>query len=344
MYFFITFLRAISAIIITNSHYTEVYPEQWNLLASGGLLGDVLFFAISGYCLTNVKLSFPKWMLKRITRIYPAVILITLVYCLLGFYMFPKQFDYWVMIQDGAVSVNWEAFSYLGKFLLNHFIYPTRYHFVASIIVLYIPFYFIMKIKVLSDRLPAVILGCFGLQLFVYIFFFDKSTYGIDNVYDNMIRFLFFISMLIGAYVRKNQDKFLNRSKAINYVLTGLLLVLYFFSKLFFTKYEQFAYLQILNQVILLALLYFMFVTFAGMENRLEKLPEKLKQVTAFLSTMTLEIYLVQVVIIKQFSKILTFPLNWLVITATIILAAALLHFVSKKIIAVIEKPLKLKQ
>ena len=45
IYLFIILIRAIAAITITNAHYTGVYPTD--LIANGGLLGDVLFFAVS---------------------------------------------------------------------------------------------------------------------------------------------------------------------------------------------------------------------------------------------------------------------------------------------------------
>ena len=53
MIFFITFLRALAACIITNAHYTGIYPTD--MIANGGLIGDVLFFSVSGFCLYNVK-------------------------------------------------------------------------------------------------------------------------------------------------------------------------------------------------------------------------------------------------------------------------------------------------
>ena len=52
---FIVVLRALSAMIITNAHYTHVYPME--IFANGGLLGDVLFFSISGFCLAHINTS-----------------------------------------------------------------------------------------------------------------------------------------------------------------------------------------------------------------------------------------------------------------------------------------------
>jgi len=88
MVFFIVVLRALSACLITNAHYTGIYPTD--LIANGGLIGDILFFAISGYCLFNVKKSFPSWYGKRLYRIYPPVILITAIYFLIGSYSFAR--------------------------------------------------------------------------------------------------------------------------------------------------------------------------------------------------------------------------------------------------------------
>ena len=58
MVLYITLLRALSAMIITNAHYTGIYPTD--LIANGGLLGDVIFFAVSGFCLANIRLNFGR--------------------------------------------------------------------------------------------------------------------------------------------------------------------------------------------------------------------------------------------------------------------------------------------
>lgn len=93
MVLFITVLRALAACLITNAHYTGVYPTD--LIANGGLLGDVLFFAISGYCLFNVKKSFPAWYGKRLVRVYPPVLIATAIYFLIGSYTFAENNLLW---------------------------------------------------------------------------------------------------------------------------------------------------------------------------------------------------------------------------------------------------------
>lgn len=319
MVFFITFIRALAAMIITNSHYTGVYPTD--IIANGGLLGNVLFFAVSGYCLTNVKDSFGKWYFKRITRIYPVVIIITIFNIVLGL----LRFD-----------------SVLGFAKL--FIYPTNYHFIASILVLYIPFYLVMKVDFLKKRLPIVILGVFVLQLIVYLFLFDRSNYHIDVVFEPFIRFLYFIAMLIGAHVKQNDSKYRNNNKILNFILTFVFAVIYFASKMFFVKYSADAFVcqfQIVNQIVLIVLLYFIFVTVAGIDEKLEKLPKWIKGIIAFISGLTLEIYLVQDIVIL-YLNIGPFPVNWIILTSSIVVSAFVLNFISKKTILLLDKSINL--
>ena len=306
MIFFIVVLRALAACLITNSHYTGIYPTD--IIANGGLLGDVIFFAVSGYCLLNVKKDFPTWYGKRLWRVYLPVLLITAVYFLIGQYKFGEDGFLW-----------W-------------FVYPTNYHFVASIVLLYIPFYFIGRYDFFKNRIP-LIAGVVGVvYLVVYVFFYDKSYYHIDTVREWMIRFLFFESMLLGGYFRHNDDKFRNKFHWALPIITGTLFVVYFASKLLFSKYVKLAPLQIINQFIIFALLFFVFWLFASLDKKLEKLPKPIKVCFEYLSKITLEIYIVQYVLISVLKPYFTFPINWVVITASILLAATALHYVCKLI------------
>ena len=306
MIFFIVVLRALATCLITNSHYIGVYPTD--IIANGGLLGDVIFFAVSGYCLLNVKKNFPTWYGKRLWRVYLPVLVITTVYFMLGKYTFASDNFVW-----------W-------------FIYPTNYHFVASIVLLYVPFYFVGKYEVLKKRilLIATIVGI--AYLIVYIFAYDKSYYHIDTVREWMIRFLFFESMLLGGYFKYNDEKFRNKFHWRLPLITAVLFVGYFTSKMLFSKYTKLTQLQIVNQFIIFALLFFVFWLFASIDGKLEKLPKVIKIGCKYLASITLEIYLVQQVIINSLVPYFTFPINWIVITASILVSATALHYVCKLI------------
>ena len=315
MVFFITFLRALAACLITNAHYVGIYPTD--LIANGGLIGDVLFFAVSGYCLYNVKLPFHRWYGKRLYRIYPPVLIMTLVYLLLGAYSLADH-----------NAVRW-------------FVYPTYYHFVASIIVLYIPFFFCMKIAWIKDHLLAVMGTVAVVYVLVYLTIYDKSYYHIDTVREPMIRFLFMESMLLGAWFRQNDGKIRNKFKVWYPFATLGMFLIYFASKLLFSRMESLSRLQILNQVAIFALLVLLFITFAGLDSKLEKLPGWIKKVVGFISSITLEIYLVQYVLIDVLRPIGHFPINWMVLTIAIIAAAFVLHKVCELIYAGADKLIK---
>lgn len=315
MVFFITFLRALAACLITNAHYVGIYPTD--LIANGGLIGDVLFFAVSGYCLYNVKLPFHMWYGKRLYRIYPPVLIMTLVYLLLGAYSLADHNAVW-----------W-------------FVYPTYYHFVASIIVLYIPFFFCMKIDWIKDHLLAVMGTVAVVYVLVYLTIYDKSYYHIDTVREPMIRFLFMESMLLGAWFRQNDGKIRNKFKVWYPFATLGMFLIYFASKLLFSRRESLSRLQILNQVAIFALLVLLFITFSGLDSKLEKLPGWIKKVVGFISSITLEIYLVQYVLIDVLRPIGHFPINWMVLTIAIIAAAFVLHKVCELIYAGADKLIK---
>ena len=300
---FIIVLRALATCLITNSHYVGIYPTD--LIANGGLLGDVLFFAISGYCLYHVKGNFVSWYGKRIWRVYPPVIIITLIYLIIGAY-------------------SWEQFSIFGWF-----VYPTYYHFVASIILLYIPFYFIMKYEVLRKRIPMIMCAIAIVSLIVYVIAYDKSYYHIDKVREPMIRFLFMESMLLGAYFRQHDDKMRKQSKPWLPWVVSACLVGYFASKLIFSKIDRLSEWQMINWATIFVLLYFLFRYVCSKDALLEKMPPVIMKICGLLANMTLEIYCVQYVLRDWVREHLTFPISWFVLTIAILVAAYLLKLIS---------------
>lgn len=322
MIFFVTFLRTMAACFITNAHYEGIYPTD--LIANGGLIGDVLFFAVSGFCLYNVKFDlsvrgFSRWYAKRIWRIYPPVIIMTVIFMLLGAYELSAEHG-----------------------IIWWFIYPTYYHFVASIIVLYIPLFFIVKIPAFNKRLTLIMIGIAVAWFAVYCIAYDHSYYHIDKVREPMIRFLFMESMLLGAWFRQNDEKLRNKFSWIYPVGAFIAFIAYFASKLLFVHKANLSSFQFLNQIAIFLFLYLFFRTFCGLDSLLESLHTRVKKTIQLISDMTLEIYLVQYVIIAWIRDLgLVFPLNWFVLTTSILLAAFALHKVWGTMSGFIDNKLK---
>lgn len=300
MIFFITVLKALATCLITNAHFTGVYPSD--LIANGGLIGDILFFAISGYCLYNIKDNFIKWYWRRVYRVYIPVIMGTFIFLMIGVYTLTDHTMVW-----------W-------------YIYPTYYHFVASIIVLYIPYYFIIRNDFLKNHLKELCICIAVLGFAIYCLFYDNTYYHIDTVREPMIRFLFMESMLLGAYFKQNDALYRNNILKSHMVGAISFFVLYFVSKLLFSKYPVIAQFQIINQLLIFILLYFLFIVFCGLDGKLSSMPNKLKNIIRFLSNLTLEIYIVQYAIIDVIRPLFGFPINWIMLVVMIVFSAWLLN------------------
>ena len=306
---FIVVLRALSAMIITNAHYTHVYPME--IFANGGLLGDVLFFSISGFCLAHINTSFGSWFKRRSIRVYTPTLIATIIFVMIGAYPVPS-------VWDG----------------LKIFIWPTNYHFVGSIILLYIPFYFICsKVELTTSYFIKTSLVLFMIQSFLYLVVYDRSFYHIDNVREPMIEFLFIQSMLLGAYYRKVTEGESLKNSIVVISGGGLLMISYFISKVAFSKIASISEWQILNQVILFFLLWFIFRIFYSMETSLKKMPVFFEKLFKYLADRTLEIYLVQYVIIPKTDSLVQWPFNWFIVTGTILVTAHVLHWMSQKLL-----------
>ena len=312
IFLFVILIRALAAITITNAHYTGVYPSD--LIANGGLLGDVLFFSVSGFCLASTSGGFGQWYLKRFLRIYIPTWVITIFYLGIGAY----------------------TISNFGRVFYT-FLWPTHWHFIASIILLYIPLFYVSKyIEFNHKNYWLIAISLFIVQLIVYLCFYDYSYYHIDTVREPMIEFIFFQSMLLGLYYRwrcEHNDEINNR---ISYkeVLSGIfMLILYFLSKMLFISLPGAAPFQIVNQIILWGSLYVLFDILMKLEKQLVKISDGLFwRCVSFVSERTLEIYLVQYVIIAN-CKYGTFPLNWFILTITILVLSSILHIISQRII-----------
>lgn len=93
----IDILKFLAVFLIINSHMDALYVK-YEMLATGGAIGDVLFLFASGYTLllSKRKLSFANWYKRRINRIYPSVFVCVLVGALL------KHLDSLSLLQFGG--------------------------------------------------------------------------------------------------------------------------------------------------------------------------------------------------------------------------------------------------
>lgn len=312
MFQFVYWLKTFAAIFITNSHYADIWPVS--SLAIGGHLGNCIYFFVSGFCLYNIKESFPKWYAKRIIRIYPALWIVATVDFIVG--------------RNSADNL---------MALIHCYIYPTWYHFIGSIMFLYIIFYVIRFVcnKLKFDIRWFMLIIFLGFVI-LYLFVFDKSSYHIDDVNENWVRFQFLESMLLGAFLREKYDTIKEKISCFNVISFLVLIVFYFVGKKAISSFEILNAAQIFLPIVQVLLIASIGVVFIKLEKKkfFDSVNKKLSKVVIFLSKLTLEIYFCQELVLYKFSDII-FPIDFIVVTIAIILYAWIVHkcsiFIQKK-------------
>ncbi len=303
-------LKVLASICIVNSHFGNVWPI--GALATGGLIGDCLFFMASGYCLYGIKDRFPRWYLNRIVRIYPAV---------------------WISIIVGLIIRQFMIGSIHDVFSV--LIYPTPFHFVGSIMVCYIVYYLAVKLhRMMNVSLAWMLLALFIIYLLIYILAYDKTYYHIDVVEENFIRFLYLASMLIGALL-KGSIIIVAKVKNIHLLLkiAGVFVfgILYFMTKLLVSHYESIARFQIINQITILLFVCFVFAVVLSGENTIRAFKNSIIRVIPGIAALTLEIYVLHYYFIGLFEKI-RFPLNAVLIVVCTLAVSYVVHKVLERL------------
>lgn len=117
----IDILKFFAALLITNSHMDLLYVK-YGALATGGAIGDVLFFFCSGFTLFLSKAGrFDNWYKRRINRIYPTIF----AWAIIGAFVFNRKYgmDYTIIHGGGwfvtCIMIYYVFLYFIQKFLLN---------------------------------------------------------------------------------------------------------------------------------------------------------------------------------------------------------------------------------
>lgn len=288
----IHFIKFLACLLITNSHYDTIYPIS--NMATGGSIGNSLFFFVAGFVLINCnKQSFPQWYCKRITRIYPQIMIVTAVLLTVG---------------------------HTNK--LYNLIYPTLFWFINAIMLYYILYYFIPKTK---QAFLSIIFLLFIPYFIIYFNFLDTSRFVIESGYFMWI--FYFQIMLLGGYWGLD-DSSLEFNKNAGFTIL-LLLISYFMIKILSGIYPVLYEVQFLQHLLTFPIVYlsFMFANGNYVSGALRN--SIFRNVVVFFSSITLEIYLVQFYIIGKLSHVY-FPINFIIVSFLIILCGYLLSKMSK--------------
>lgn len=290
----IDILKFLAVFLITWSHF-EAPLGKYAVLATGGALGDSLFFFMSGYTLllSSKKLSFFNWYKRRINRIYPTVF----AWALLSVILFGRCND-----------------------ILHILLYGGGF-FVTCIMVFYLLFYPI-KQHVPISYWGGVIGSYFLLQGGAY-FFLDHNNHHTEYVWQWSS---YFIPMLVGALIGKKKkegsnDVLFKMSKL--FVIIGLLFSVMGYYLLMYLE-RSMPILTIFNIIPLVGFAYFLYGLCSSFTARVFA-KKWIYWTVRFVGGLCLEVYIVQPSIITDRLNHL-FPFNLLILFVAIIFAAYCLH------------------
>lgn len=295
----VSLLKFFATLLITNSHFGLLYPKGYEFLATGGTVGNSIFFFLSGYVLNfSNKDSNVKWILKRYLRVIIPIWIFNILLVIIG---------------DSVKPIS--------------FLYP-QYWFLQAIIVFYPLFLLISK------YLKKYILQSIFVVLTIYVLFFFYNTHNvwIVEITSNptKLHWIYYFSlMLFGAYIaslainndRKNQKK-MNK---LNIFFLLISIALYYLFKYIIISRTLFDF-QFLLPLFLFLICYFSFITIKN--SNVERLNSK---IVLKISELTLEIYIVQFLIIR-FTEKLLFPFGLITSVVLILLASFLLNYLTIKI------------
>ncbi len=291
----VDYIKCLACLLILNSHIASLYPSFLKRLAFGGYFGNCLFFFCSGFLLTKISNSFPKWYGKKIVRV------IIPYYIVLPLLFFDNRLD---------------------DLSIFNVIMPVKlYHFIPTILILYIAYYYSVKLNdyfKLKYQYIVAVFAVIGLLFFYFVYDYNNR-----DIYEHFT-FLeinsYYITMLLGAMVRNNMTKM---RKWYVYIAGAVLSFgMYGYQSVFgFPKY-----LSIFQLTIGISFSYCIACFFVCIEEKLKHI-----SIVDFISTVTLEAYIVHYFCIDAYAAI-GFPTSWILFFISVIGIAYCIHFISENL------------
>ncbi|WP_237067315.1 acyltransferase [Microbulbifer guangxiensis] len=266
-----TVLLTFAVFLITNSHLDTLYPVPQ--LGTGGAIGNVIFFFLSGYGLAiswGVRggETFAPWILRRIVRVYPSVLVVNILFLL--------------VVPRLEVDASIES-------IFSVFVWPTQFWFISAIIVFYFVIYAVLQGNYLRYA-PFIILLLWIPYLVIYSGL-ELDRFSIEDAgYFKWIHY--FQIMLFGAYF--SERSYTKRFSLVGAALGVVTCIFFYYGlKVWMIKYDVF-YIQFLTHIILYPFLIFAYFLFTA-DGFLKLFSRPLFAVpVAFVSSHALEIYLLQ--------------------------------------------------
>ena len=288
----IDIIKFFAAFLITNSHMAALYPQNISFLATGGSIGDALFFFCSGFTLFLKPMGrFDNWYKKRINRIYPTIFARAILFA----FVFNIYND------------------------MTHTIIHGGGWFVSCIMIYYIIAYIIDKYMANHLYLSFAIVSVITIVAYIL---WDKPTKFSMYGYTYFKWIFFFLYMLLGAITGKKGITMGGRKSLILLILS---FVAYYLIVLPSQRYESINDLQLLSLIPLFGITLFTYTLFNCNKAKQLFTNKYINNIIMFIGGMCLEIYLIQNPLLK-IDLGLPYPLNYIVMLFMIIIGAYILR------------------
>lgn len=301
----IDILKFLAVILITNSHMQLLYGK-YSILATGGAIGDALFFFCSGFTLFLKPMEsvrdFPNWYKRRINRIYPSIFAFAIVACTI----FGLRNDInWIILQGGGWFIS--------------------YIMVYYVFIFFVGLYFREKV----NWVLAFVVLCTIICFYAINRPFPFNMYG-DNRYP-VKYFIFFIFMLLGAKAGTMDTSHLAQHQWRNLALTLISIVAFYAIVVSSSRIESVEFLHVFSVIPLITICYFLYLWGEGKTAKSIYNNKAGYFVIRFVGGLCLEVYLVQNSLFTDRFNFL-FPLNLLIMFIIVVIAAYLLRCFSRLI------------
>jgi len=307
------FLRVLALALVVNSHMDYLYPHKFAFLASGGMMGNALFFMLSSLgLLLSMQAqprSFGEWYGRRIIRIYPAVWVTVILLS------FP------IGIYEGAIQpVN--ILDQMGKFF-----YPP-FWFLEALMIYYVFVFFIIR-NYTDRRLFWVASIVSAAYVLYYVSWLDLTTFSIEGTPFRLI--FYFLVVLWGIWLGSRNQK-MEYSGPQDVFLLVLSIVCIYGHK-FLMQRGLFDWAQFIQHLAVFPMLYY-FVKVARSDFISETVmgSRYVGRTLTFLSAATLEVFMVNNSIDFLGPKLGPFPANVIALLALNIGLALVILYCAKPI------------
>lgn len=306
-------LKIIAIILVFNSHCDELYPIS--SFATGGAIGNSLFFIVSGYLLNiNINRGFFKFYYNKILRIYPSMLIVSIIYMFV-----------------------WDRYPTTLRVFRFWFIWPTMFWFGGALVVFYPIIYFLKKIK-FEFHYKFYTIMMLTLYFILYLIIVDKSTWSVEagglisiQGWFKCIHYFYLFSL--GYYIKNTKllDEIKWKSPNL-FIVSGVLFIFQILVKYGMSRCSVLYYFQFITQFIDIAISVFLLVGFVTINDQYKKIiPNQIMQIVKMFSQLSFEIYLLQFLFIDLVTNVL-FPVNVVLAITLTITCSVPLRFVNNLI------------